>query len=110
MPTHVSDVGSRRDNAGMSDIEQWWADGEHVAIGLGGHEYSIFVRRLGSGPSMTLLHGFPSSSFDFHLVLDSLAEHRRVLLIDMVGYGLSSKPDRAYTMDLQADVVMAYSQ
>jgi pimeloyl-ACP methyl ester carboxylesterase len=59
---------------------------------------------------LLVLHGFPSSSFDFHLVLDSLAEHRRVLLIDMVGYGLSSKPDRAYTMDLQADVVTAYTQ
>ena len=59
---------------------------------------------------LLVLHGFPSSSFDFHLVLDSLAEHRRVLLVDMVGYGLSSKPDRAYTMDLQADVVMAYTQ
>lgn len=59
---------------------------------------------------LLVLHGFPSSSFDFHLVLDSLAEHRRVLLIDLVGYGLSSKPDRAYTLDLQADVVMAYTQ
>jgi pimeloyl-ACP methyl ester carboxylesterase len=59
---------------------------------------------------LLVLHGFPSSSFDFHLVLDSLAEHRRVLLLDMVGYGLSAKPDQTYTMDLQADVVMAYTQ
>ena len=58
---------------------------------------------------LLVLHGFPTSSLDFHLVLDSLAEHRRVLLIDLVGYGLSSKPDRAYSMDLQADVVAAYT-
>ncbi|HEY6623856.1 MAG TPA: alpha/beta hydrolase [Acidimicrobiales bacterium] len=58
---------------------------------------------------LLVLHGFPTSSLDFHLVLDSLAEHRRVLLIDLVGYGLSSKPDQAYSMDLQADVVAAYT-
>ncbi len=35
-------------------------------------------------------------------------EHRRVLLFDMIGYGLSAKPDRAYTIDLQADVAQAF--
>ena len=33
---------------------------------------------------------------------------RRVLLLDMLGYGLSAKPDRAYTMALQADVAAAF--
>jgi len=80
---------------------------------LAGHE--IFALEVPAQAEESLepllvLHGFPSSSFDFHLVLDSLAEHRRVLLVDLVGYGLSAKPDRAYTMDLQADVVMAYTQ
>ena len=41
-------------------------------------------------------------------VVDALAEHRRVLLFDMIGYGLSAKPDRAYTLDLQADVAQAF--
>jgi len=80
---------------------------------LAGHEIFALEVPARFGESLEpllVLHGFPSSSFDFHLVLDSLAEHRRVLLIDMVGYGLSSKPDRAYTMDLQADVVMGYTQ
>jgi pimeloyl-ACP methyl ester carboxylesterase len=31
-----------------------------------------------------------------------------VLLFDMLGYGLSDKPDRAYTMALQADVSAAF--
>jgi pimeloyl-ACP methyl ester carboxylesterase len=57
---------------------------------------------------LLVLHGFPSSSFDFHEVVDELAEHRRVLLFDMVGYGLSAKPDRVYTIDLQADVAQAF--
>ncbi len=57
---------------------------------------------------LVVLHGFPSSSFDFRHVVDALAQHRRVLLFDMIGYGLSAKPDQAYTLDLQADVAQAF--
>jgi pimeloyl-ACP methyl ester carboxylesterase len=41
-------------------------------------------------------------------VADRLAAHRRVLLFDMLGYGLSEKPDRAYTFSVQADIAMAF--
>jgi pimeloyl-ACP methyl ester carboxylesterase len=57
---------------------------------------------------LLVLHGFPTSSFDFHRVVDVLAEHRRVLLFDMIGYGLSAKPDRVYSIDLQADMAEAF--
>jgi pimeloyl-ACP methyl ester carboxylesterase len=57
---------------------------------------------------LLVLHGFPTSSFDYAAVLDGLRAGRRVLLLDLVGYGLSSKPDRHYTMALQADVAAAY--
>jgi pimeloyl-ACP methyl ester carboxylesterase len=58
-------------------------------------------------PPLLLLHGFPSSSFDFHRIADRLAADRRLLLFDMLGYGLSDKPDLAYSLGLQADVAMA---
>ena len=57
---------------------------------------------------LLVLHGFPTSSFDFHRVVDRLAARRRVLLFDMLGYGLSDKPDVAYTMAVQADIAMAF--
>jgi pimeloyl-ACP methyl ester carboxylesterase len=57
---------------------------------------------------LLVLHGFPTSSFDYAAVLDGLRAGRRVLLVDMLGYGLSDKPDRAYTMALQADIAMAF--
>jgi pimeloyl-ACP methyl ester carboxylesterase len=57
---------------------------------------------------LLVVHGFPSSSFDFHHVVDALAQHRRVLLFDMIGYGLSAKPDRAYSVDMQADVAQSF--
>ena len=57
---------------------------------------------------LLVLHGFPTSSFDYAAVLDGLRAGRRVLLFDMLGYGLSDKPDQAYTMALQADVAAAF--
>lgn len=57
---------------------------------------------------LLVLHGFPTSSFDFHLVVDRLRRGRRVLLLDLVGYGLSEKPDMAYRLATQADVVEAF--
>jgi pimeloyl-ACP methyl ester carboxylesterase len=57
---------------------------------------------------LLILHGFPSSSFDYAAVLDPLRAGRRVLLVDGLGYGLSDKPDVRYSMALQADVAAAF--
>jgi pimeloyl-ACP methyl ester carboxylesterase len=62
-----------------------------------------------SAEPLLVLHGFPTSSFDFRHVVDDLARRRRVVLLDLAGYGLSAKPDRPYTMELQADVVAAFT-
>jgi pimeloyl-ACP methyl ester carboxylesterase len=58
---------------------------------------------------LLILHGFPTASFDFHLVLDGLRAHRRVCLVDFLGCGLSAKPDIAYTLAGQADIVAAFT-
>jgi pimeloyl-ACP methyl ester carboxylesterase len=57
---------------------------------------------------LLILHGFPTSSFDYAAVLDGLRAGRRVLLLDGLGYGLSAKPDLRYTMALQADLAAAF--
>ena len=41
-------------------------------------------------------------------MVDALAANRRVLLFDMLGYGLSEKPDIAYNFALHADIAMAF--
>jgi pimeloyl-ACP methyl ester carboxylesterase len=56
---------------------------------------------------LLVIHGFPTSSFDFRQVVDRLRYHRRVILFDMVGFGLSEKKDVPYTIALQADIVQA---
>lgn len=87
----------------------WRARGTFVD--LGGHRIftvDIPARGPDQHAPLLVLHGFPTSSFDFHRVADRLAARRRVLLFDMLGYGLSDKPDRAYDMGVQADLAMAF--
>jgi pimeloyl-ACP methyl ester carboxylesterase len=61
--------------------------------------------RAGTGPPLLLLHGFPSSSFDWRGLLDAEPE-QGVLALDFLGFGLSEKPrDHTYTLGWQADLV-----
>lgn len=92
----------------VSGIEAWWAAGEHVTLELGDHERSIFVQRMGDGPPMTLLHGYPSSSHDWAKVAPDLAERHALLMPDFLGFGASDKPsDHDYSLHEQADLVEA---
>ncbi|MBA3335479.1 MAG: alpha/beta hydrolase [Acidobacteria bacterium] len=55
-----------------------------------------------------LLHGFPTSSYDYHKIWDALAGKSSVLAFDMVGYGFSAKPANFdYTTFRQVDVLQA---
>jgi pimeloyl-ACP methyl ester carboxylesterase len=57
---------------------------------------------------MTLLHGFPSSSYDWARVSPRLAAHHELLLFDFLGFGASEKPaTHEYSIHEQADLVEA---
>ena len=68
-----------------------------------------FIVRTGprDGNPVTLIHGFPTSSHDWSLVLPSLvAAGFRVTTLDLLGFGASSKPkDHEYRIVEQADLV-----
>jgi pimeloyl-ACP methyl ester carboxylesterase len=72
------------------------------------HDREIHVfERDGAGTPLVLLHGFPSSSYDWGGLLEA-TEQRRVLAFDFLGFGLSDKPrDHTYTLGWQADLVEA---
>jgi pimeloyl-ACP methyl ester carboxylesterase len=89
-------------------INVWWSEGEQSELDLGGVRRSIFVRRLGVGPTMTLVHGFPSSSHDWAKVAPALAEGHALLIPDLLGFGASEKPtDHEYSLHEQADLLEA---
>jgi pimeloyl-ACP methyl ester carboxylesterase len=69
-----------------------------------GRRIHVFGRG-GRGPLLVFLHGFPSSSYDWRLLLGVETEHA-VLAPDFLGFGLSEKPrDHDYTLHWQADLV-----
>ena len=69
--------------------------------------YPIFYQSSKTTDEALLcLHGFPTSSFDYHKIWDALARKLPVLAFDMIGYGFSAKPqDFHYTTFNQADVL-----
>lgn len=70
---------------------------------VGGREIHVF-RREGDGPLLLLLHGFPSSSYDWRLLLEREGA-RHALAFDFLGFGLSEKPRRHdYSLFGQADI------
>lgn len=70
----------------------------------GGRRIHVFGRG-GRGPLLVFLHGFPSSSYDWRLLLELETEHA-VIAPDFLGFGLSEKPrDHDYTLHWQADLV-----
>ena len=66
----------------------------------------LFLRATpGDGPQLLFLHGYPSSSYDWRLLLDRLPG-RRTACFDFLGFGLSEKPrDHVYSLLEQADLV-----
>ena len=89
-------------------VEAWRGRGRRLALG-GEEVFTVDVAAAGPTvrPPLVVLHGFPTSSYDFHRVVDGLAARRRVVLLDYPGFGLSAKPDRPYRLVEQADVVVA---
>lgn len=88
-------------------VEAWRAAGVRLTVG----QDEVFVRDAPAVtpapdlPPLLVLHGFPTCSYDFAAVLPALADRRRVVLPDFVGFGLSAKPDRRYGIRAAADTI-----
>lgn len=83
---------------------EWRDGGRWLSTDAG----QVFTRSgPADGPTVLLLHGFPSSSYDFRSVVGRLGD-RGWLVMDFLGFGLSDKPRRhRYSLLEQADLVQA---
>ena len=76
-------------SAALTDrVLAWRERGE--SVGFRGHSIHAF-RQPGEGTLVMLLHGFPSSSYDWRLLLDQNPD-LNALAFDFLGFGLSDKP------------------
>lgn len=77
----------------MSTAPTDYASATVVVDGLNLHYLTA-----GAGPTVLLLHGWPTSSFLWRNTLAPLARHHRVLALDLPGFGRSDKPaDASYS-------------
>lgn len=64
-----------------------------------------FYARGGAPPTLVMLHGFPSCSYDWRLLLE-LEPAQAAIAPDFLGFGLSEKPpEHDYSLLWQADLV-----
>ncbi len=94
------------------ELLAWKESGSY--IGYGPFQHQLFVKQIGdvnasSNKTLLLIHGFPESSYSYYAVLNGLLQtFDRIVLFDMLGYGLSDKPTQDYTYSLfeQADTAL----
>jgi pimeloyl-ACP methyl ester carboxylesterase len=65
-------------------------------------------RVTGSGPAMLMLHGIGRSLEDWAENVAAFENSHTVYVVDLAGYGLSDKPDRAYSVDFLRDGVKGF--
>lgn len=90
--------------------EQWRKRGRTIDLRDG----SIFAVDVpGTGTPVLVLHGFPTSSWDFASAASVLHEKtgRRIVLFDFLGFGFSDKPhDAAYSLFEQAEIAIGVAK
>ena len=75
----------------------------------------VFYREAGSpeAPVVLLLHGFPSSSFQYRELIPRLADKYRVIAPDLPGFGFTSVPPArqySYSFDALAQTILAFTE
>ena len=75
---------------------------------------NLFYREAGptDGPTVLLLHGFPSSSHQYRGLIDRLSDKYHVIAPDLPGFGFSDAPPAktfGYTFDHLAEVVESFT-
>ncbi|HWR95324.1 MAG TPA: alpha/beta hydrolase [Arenimonas sp.] len=89
------------------DAEAWQRGGGPFRF----QGFTLFSRRGGEGEPLLLIHGFPTSSFDWALIWPALTKSHAVHALDMLGFGLSDKPAGfSYSVRASADQWQAYVQ
>ena len=93
-------------------VNEWKSKGEFITV----NDRKLFVIDTSSffstedqvpSKTMVILHGYPTSSYDYYKVLPELSKNYRVILHDHLGFGFSDKPkDVYYSLIEQADMAL----
>lgn len=86
----------------MDSLQAWHNKGQTFSF----KEQEIFYRTDGDAelPTLVLIHGFPTCSWDWTKIWDGLLPHFHLVTLDMLGFGFSDKPKQDYSIFTQADI------
>ena len=91
--------------AKLPTLEEWKSSGNEMVIG----NQKVHFREVGNpeNPTVVVLHGYPTCSFDFYKCLPLLAPHFHIVIHDHPGFGLSSKAlSYSYSLIEQAEIAL----
>ncbi len=90
--------------------EEWYRGGQYfewtsTTPNNQGRSVNVFYRTFGnrSNPPLLILHGYPTSSYDFRDMIPFLEEDYFVVVLDFPGFGFSDKPQDGYSYMLEDD-------
>lgn len=87
------------------NITEWLAGGKFFNY----NKFQIFYIEEGRGQNLILLHGFPTSSWDYSKIFNGLSRYYRCFAIDFLGFGYSSKPKKhTYSILEQTDIIESF--
>jgi pimeloyl-ACP methyl ester carboxylesterase len=85
-------------------LQDWHDSGKYFKF----QNYSVFYQTAGQGEILVLIHGFPTSSWDWIDIWEGLKAGFQVIAPDMLGFGFSDKPRHiTYSIHQQADLYEA---
>ncbi|XP_002131154.2 putative hydrolase LipZ isoform X2 [Ciona intestinalis] len=104
LPYYLPDSPITQDvNKLPEEAQTWYKQGQLTSIN-GYKVFSIYKKcsnpKVVDPPTFVLIHGFPSSSYDYHKVLDGLLSKGDVFMHDHIGFGFSDKPVQNFTYSL----------
>jgi pimeloyl-ACP methyl ester carboxylesterase len=105
MPNPVTKLGKSVLTKAATTLEEWRAGGEYFPH----RAHRIFFRRsqrqADGRPVLLLIHGFPTSAWDWSPMWEALSARFSLIAPDLLGFGLSAKPlEYEYSIVDQAEL------
>jgi pimeloyl-ACP methyl ester carboxylesterase len=98
-----------------TSIQEWQRSGQ--SFDFCGQSIFYQIQGKEDAPTLLLIHGYPSASWDWHLQWPTLIQKFRVITLDMLGFGFSDKPSSfpkdstlQYSIHTQANIISALLQ
>ncbi len=66
-------------------FDQWHESGQRFSW----RDHDVFYQTMGQGPALLMIHGFPTSGYDYADMAEVLKQHFTLIIPDMLDYGQS---------------------